>query len=261
MKIFEDLHDISSRGVGVKSTDQFCFDCHPKVTCFNKCCRNLNLFLYPHDIVMLRKKLGISSGDFIETYTEAVLREGSYFPDVMLRMADNEDQTCPFLTEEGCSVYTHRPDSCRNFPIEHGVMYDDNGNVKEEVHLFRPPDFCQGKLEKREHTLGSWKADQEADKTNKMTFAWSEIAKYFYSDIWNGEGPYGQKGKMVFMAAYNIDSFKDFVFNSSFLKRYKVKKNIQQKIKINDESMLNFAFDWISFFALGKQSKYIKVKN
>jgi Fe-S-cluster containining protein len=260
MKIFEESNQIDSRGKQVRNDDIFCFDCHPGVTCFNKCCRNLNLFLYPHDILMIRSKLGITSGSFIEDYTEAVLQKGSYFPDVMLRMADNPEQTCPFLTDQGCSVYTHRPDSCRNFPLEHGVMYDQNGEVAEQVHLFRPPDFCQGQSEPREHTLKSWQKDQNAELTNEMTLLWSEIAKYFYSDIWGGEGPYGPKGKMVFMAAYNIDEFRDFVFKSSFLKRYKVKKNIQQKIKINDESMLRFAFDWIGLFALGLSSKFIRLK-
>ncbi|PIE75360.1 MAG: hypothetical protein CSA18_00295 [Deltaproteobacteria bacterium] len=260
MKIFEQEKELESRGSEILGKNSFFFNCHPEVSCFNKCCRNLNLFLYPHDIIMLRKKLEISSGDFIEKYTDLVLRENSYFPDVVLRMADNESQTCPFLSSKGCSVYEARPDSCRNFPVEHGVKYDEKGDIEKEVHLFRPPDFCQGQFEKKKHTLDSWKKDQSAEFTNEMTMRWSEIAKYFYSDIWNGEGPYGQKGKMVFMAAYNIDSFREFVFKSSFLKRYKVKKNIQSKIRLKDESMLKFSFDWIAFFLFAKKSRYIQIR-
>jgi Fe-S-cluster containining protein len=260
MKIFEKSDNLAERGKTIGEKDSFSFDCHPGVTCFNKCCRNLNLFLYPHDVVMLRKKLGISSGEFIELYTEAVLPKGQYFPEVLLKMSDNKEQTCPFLSEAGCSVYTHRPDSCRNFPVEHGVVYNNEGKIEKQVHLFRPPDFCQGRFEKKEHTLLSWAEDQNAVLTNKMTLLWSETAKYFYSDIWGGEGPYGKKAKMVFMAAYNIDSFRDFVFNSSFLKRYKVKKNIQMKIRNDDEAMLKFAFEWIGFFALGLKTDLIKLK-
>jgi len=260
MKIFEKSDELTHRGVEVKNNETFFFECHPGVSCFNKCCRNLNLYLYPHDIIMLRKKLGISSGDFIDKYTEAVLPKDRYFPEVLLKMADNEDQTCPFLEDAGCSVYTHRPDSCRNFPVEHGVMYNDKGKIEDQVHLFRPPEFCQGRFEKKEHTLLSWSKDQCALTTNKMTLLWSETAKYFYSDIWGGEGPYGKKAKMVFMAAYNIDSFRDFVFNSSFLKRYRVKKNIQMKIRVDDEAMLKFSLEWIGFFALGLKTDLIKLK-
>ena len=260
MKVFDKDEDLSERGVEVTAGEVFSFECHPGVSCFNKCCRNLNLFLYPHDIIMLRKELGISSGEFIDRYTDAVLREGCFFPDVLLKMSDNSEQTCLFLSEKGCSVYAGRPDSCRNFPVEHGVLYGSSGKVEREVHLFRPPEFCRGRFEEKEHGLKSWKIDQEASLTNEMTFAWSEITKYFYSDIWGGQGPYGQKGKMVFMAAYNIDSFRDFIFNSSFLKRYKVKKNIQQKIKTDDLSMLKFAFQWIGFLALGLKSDFIKPK-
>lgn len=260
MKVFSGSSDLSDRGAAVSEGEVFKFRCHSGVTCFNKCCRNLNLFLYPHDVIMLREKLGISSSEFIDKYTDLVLRDGCYFPDVLLRMADNEEQTCPFLTGDGCSVYSNRPDSCRNFPVEHGVVYGSSGNIKESVHLFRPPEFCQGRFEDQDHTLASWKKDQEAQVTNEMTLIWSDIIKYFYSDVWGGEGPYGQKGKMVFMAAYNIDSFRDFVFNSSFLKRYKVKKNIQMQIKKNDISMLKFAYQWIGLFALGLKSDFIKIK-
>ncbi|MCB9494113.1 MAG: YkgJ family cysteine cluster protein [Desulfobacteraceae bacterium] len=261
MKIFDKSEKLSSRGIEIGDKSSFLFECHPGVTCFNKCCRNLNLYLYPHDIVMLRKKLGITSGEFIDNYTEAVLPKDRYFPEVLLKMADNEEQTCPFLTEEGCSVYESRPDSCRNFPVEHGVSYNSSGEIEDQIHLFRPPEFCQGRFEKKEHTVLSWAKDQNAVTTNKMTLLWSETAKYFYSDIWGGEGPYGKKAKMVFMAAYNIDGFREFVFNSTFLKRYKVKKNIQMKIRVDDEAMLKFSLDWIGFFALGFKSDLIKLKH
>jgi len=221
MKIFEKSDELTKRGTVLEDGDIFSFDCNPGVSCFNKCCRNLNLFLYPHDIIMLRKKLGISSGEFIEQYTEAVLPKGQYFPEVLLRMSDNEEQTCPFLSGEGCSVYTHRPDSCRNFPVEHGVVYNERGIIEKQVHLFRPPDFCQGRFEEKRHTLLSWSQDQKSELTNKMTLLWSETAKYFYSDIWGGEGPYGKKARMVFMAAYNIDSFRDLSLTAVFLKGIK----------------------------------------
>ncbi|MDY0131072.1 MAG: YkgJ family cysteine cluster protein [Desulforegulaceae bacterium] len=260
MKIFEKSDQLSSRGVVLEKGDVFVFDCNPNVSCFNKCCRNLNLFLYPHDIIMLRKKLGISSGEFIENYTDVILPQDRCFPELLLKMSDNKEQTCPFLSEKGCSVYTHRPDSCRNFPMEHGVQYNDKGEVENQVHLFRPPDFCQGHLEQKEHNLLSWAKDQDAELTNEMTLLWSETAKYFYSNLWGSQGPYGKKAKMVFMAAYNIDSFREFVFDSSFLKRYKVKKNIQMRIRVDDEAMLKFAFQWIGLFALGLKTDLIKLK-
>jgi hypothetical protein len=91
----EDLKDILSKRL--KEDQRFSFKCHQGLDCFTKCCRNLNLFLYPYDVLRLRNRLRISSGSFLDTYVDMVLREGNYFPDVLLRMAENEERTCPFL--------------------------------------------------------------------------------------------------------------------------------------------------------------------
>jgi len=260
LKIVLDMESLSERGVRIDDSDTFSFECHPEVSCFNKCCRNLNLFLYPHDIIMLKTKLSISSSEFIDRYTDSILREGCFFPQLLLKMSDNEECTCPFLTSEGCGVYGSRPDSCRNFPLEHGVYYDEDGNVNEKIHLFRPPEFCMGRLEKREHSLVSWAEDQNALFTNSMTEAWGDFLKYFYADPWAGEGSYCNRAKMAFMAIYNIDDFKKFVFDSSFLKRYKVKKSIQQQIRRDDVALLKFAYKWVLFSVVGVPTDLIKLK-
>ncbi|MCK7466805.1 MAG: YkgJ family cysteine cluster protein [Desulfosudis oleivorans] len=59
-----------------------------------------------------------------DRHVDAVLRPESHFPDVLLRMAENAEKTCPFLTPEGCRVYPDRPDTCRTFPLEQGLRHD-----------------------------------------------------------------------------------------------------------------------------------------
>jgi len=111
-------------GKRLEDGDTFQFQCHSKLDCFNLCCRNLNLFLYPYDVVRLKKKLGISSDEFLDKYVDVVLRESSFFPEVLLHMSEDEEKTCPFLTKSGCTVYSDRPDACRMFPVEQGALYD-----------------------------------------------------------------------------------------------------------------------------------------
>jgi Fe-S-cluster containining protein len=122
-------------GIPLKNTDTFNFRCHSGLTCFNQCCRNLNLFLYPYDVLRLRKHLDMDSDRFLEAHVDVVLlREGNHFPDVLLRMADNESKTCPFLSDAGCTVYPDRPDTCRTFPVEHGMLFTDRpGNRKSSA--------------------------------------------------------------------------------------------------------------------------------
>lgn len=245
-------------GIRLKPGDTFQFRCHPGVACFNRCCRNLNLFLYPYDVVRLKNALQISSDRFIDQYTDIVLRDGSAFPDVLLRMADNPQRTCPFLTEQGCRVYPDRPDTCRTFPVEQGLIIDAQSGAEQEVHFFRPPDFCEGRHEETRWTLEAWKKDQEAEVYNRMTVRWSRVKRLFAGDPWGVEGPEGSRAKMAFMSTYNIDRFRDFVFNSSMRKRYRIHPDRVRRIRKDDAALLELGFEWVKLFVFNIPSKMIR---
>ncbi|PID40307.1 MAG: hypothetical protein CR984_03890 [Proteobacteria bacterium] len=245
-------------GIPLKKSDTFQFRCHSGLSCFNQCCRNLNLFLYPYDILRLRKSLGLDSDQFLDRHVDVVLRDGNHFPDVLLRMADNDSRTCPFLGSEGCTVYSDRPDTCRTFPVEHGLLFGDRPGESKTISFFRPPDFCQGQHENQEMTLDRWANDQDAVMHNRMTIRWASVKAMFHRNPWGPEGMNGAKGKMAFMAAYNIDRFREFVFGSSFLKRYRIKKALAKKLRTSDRELLLFVFEWIQYFVWGIPSKNIR---
>lgn len=239
----------------------FHFRCHPDIGCFNQCCRNLNLFLYPYDVLRLKTHLEMSSDDFIERYTNVVMRPGHYFPEVLLRMDDQQDGACTFVGDDGCRVYADRPHTCRNFPMEQGAVSDARTQSVTPVYFFRPPDFCLGPKEDQELTLEDWAADQASEVYNRMTLRWAQVRQWFQNDPWGSEGFEGSKGRMAFMAAYNIDNFREFVFNSSFIKRYRIKPKWTRQWRTDDKALLTFAFEWIEFFVWGRPSKYLRPKN
>ena len=240
--------------------DRFCFACHPEISCFNRCCRNLNLFLYPYDAARLRRALGVDSEQFLDQYVDVVLRKDDVFPEVLLKMADNDQRTCPFLTEKGCGVYMDRPDTCRHFPLERGLFFDAAAPKSRIIHYFRPPDFCMGRHEKAEWTVETWQADQQARTHDQMTVAWAELRRQFLSNPFGPAGMAGPKGKMAFMAAYNPDRFTEFVFNTRFLKKHKVPSSVVKKIRKSDRELLLFAFDYIRLFLWGRPSKRVRFK-
>lgn len=239
------------RGRRIEPGDTFQFGCHPGVPCFNRCCRNLNLFLYPYDVLRLKHRLNLSSGDFLDRHVDVVLRSGDFFPEVLLRMNEDAEKTCPFLTENGCAVYSDRPDTCRHFPVEYGRIHDENTGEARLVHFFRTPDFCQGEKEPTVWTLESWLDDQDTRRHVRMTLAWAEIRQMLQNDPWGAEGPAGRRAKMAFMAAYNMDAFREFVFGSSFLKRYKIKPDLKRKLRAREAELLKLGFEWIRFFLWG----------
>ncbi len=254
----DQLDRLPGRRLGDAET--FRFRCHPQVACFNRCCRNLDLFLYPYDVLRLRRRLNMTSDRFLDTHVDVVLRKGSFFPEVLLRMADNAEKTCPFMTAEGCSVYPDRPDTCRSFPMEMGYLFEANSGTFRTVRFFRPPDFCQGQYETACCTPLSWAEDQEAEAHNRMTLLWAQVRSLFQADPWGAEGPEGPRARMAFMATYNIDRFAEFVFKSSFLKRYRIKPACLRQIRRgNEEELLLLGFDWVRFFVWGQKPTRFKV--
>lgn len=255
----KNIGGLPGRMLGAKDT--FSFRCHPDIGCFNRCCRNLNLFLYPYDVVRLKTKLGVTADVFIEQYVDVVMREGNYFPDVLLKMAENTEKTCPFLTGKGCAVYLDRPDACRTFPLEQGVLYEAGRRQEEAVFFFKPPDFCMGPTESDIWTYRSWEKDQRAETYHLMTAKWAALKRLFLVNPWGPSGVESPKAKMAFMAVYNLDRFREFVFGSSFLKRYHVAGPVLKKIKKSQTDLMLFGFSWVGLFVWGKPTPDIRPRN
>jgi Fe-S-cluster containining protein len=260
MKYIDEKKQNDIAGKRLAPGEQFNFRCHAALDCFNQCCRNLNLFLYPYDVLRLSRHLEISTDEFIDNQVDVVMRDGHYFPEVLLRMADNAEQTCPYLTDKGCNAYPDRPDTCRTFPVEQGALFDAAGGTSTAVHFFRPPDFCLGQHEEQQWTADTWAQDQEAEQYHEMTMKWAHIRRLFQEDPWGAEGPQGSRAKMAFMATYNLDRFREFIFGSSFLKRYRIKPDLKRRLRVNDKALLLFGFDWVNVFVWGLPSKKIRLQ-
>jgi len=101
---------------------RFRFRCHKGISCFTKCCSNIDIMLTPYDIVALKKRLGITSEEFLEKYTHTKTEGKAAFPLIYLRMNKDETRSCPFVSAEGCTVYEDRPANCRYYPIGQGTL-------------------------------------------------------------------------------------------------------------------------------------------
>jgi Fe-S-cluster containining protein len=211
-------------------------------------------------VIRLKKRLEMTSDEFLSRYVDVVLRKTSHFPSVLLRMADNAEKTCPYLTTDGCSVYPDRPDTCRTFPLEGGVLYNETTGQSRKIYFFRPPDFCLGQQEPDEWTPALWIKDQGAGPYQEMTAQWASIIKLFHKDPWGMEGPEGPKAKMAFMATYNMDQFREFVYKSSFLKRYRVSRKVRDKARYDDVALLKFGYAWVKFFLFSIRDKWIQAR-
>lgn len=228
--------------------DTFHFHCHPGIDCFNSCCRNVTIFLTPLDVVRLRKALNMTSTDFLEQYTHQVVSRKSGLPALILKMNQTETKECPFVSEQGCRVYEDRPYPCRLYPLdtEQGVEYT----------IIADPDMCHGLRESREWTIEEWRRDQGLLDYDDLDHNFKDV---MHADVvWEEAITDERMQDMYLMALYDVDRFREFVFKSSFLKKFKVDDDILDKIREDDVALLYFASQWLRFVLFG-QKGFLKI--
>ena len=59
---------------------------------------------------------------------------------------------------------------------------------------------------------------------------------------------------MFFMASYNLDKFRQFIFKSKFFDRFRVDSELKDILKIDDTRLMHFAFDWLKFSLFGEKT-------
>lgn len=230
----------------------FRFACHPGLQCFRTCCRQLDMYLYPYDIIRLKKRLGVSSDQFLRQHTRLGPGDNPYFPAVMMRMRDNEDRSCPFLAEHGCGVYEDRPTACRTYPLERAVDRTPTGGRPEEYFFVTHHAYCQGHREERSWTLNEWQRDQRLFDYNTLNDLWAEVDTVFAANPWQGEGAAGPAQQMAFMVCYNIDAFRGFIQEHDLLRQFRIDKPRIRLIGQDDAALLKFGFDWLQYILAGR---------
>jgi len=231
---------------------KFKFNCHKNISCFNKCCSDVNIFLTPYDIIRLKNSLKISSQEFLDKYTILPIDEKQRHPIVMLKMNNDENKSCPFVCSEGCSVYEDRPWSCRMFPLGVATPKNDSDYDDKEFYFILEEPVCKGNEEDISWTVEEWMKDQKVDDYSEMGELFKEISLHDYYK--NGKPLEPAKLEMFYTVCYNIDKFREFLFESSFLKRFLVDEEEKNKIKTDDEELLKFGFNWLKYCLFGEKT-------
>ena len=104
--------------------------------------------------------------------------------------------------------------------------------------------------------ISEWLKDQKIAPYEEMNEYLTSLTLQLQSQKMDIENP--QIQQMVVMALYNIDKFKEFVFNSTFLDRLEVEPETIELIKNDDIELLKFAYDWIKFGLFGKKVLWVK---
>lgn len=233
---------------------KFKFRCHKGLECFTQCCGKIDIFLTPYDILRIKNRLGITSGEFIANYTQLMKLKKTRLPFLMLRMS--EDNKCPFVTKEGCTIYTDRPVVCRYYPIGFGLLKSKEVGGGDFFFPIKEH-FCRGYEEDREWTIREWREAQEINTIDFYNKHWWDIVlnkKLYASDL----EPDGKSLQLYLMASFDIDSFRKFVFESRFLDTYDVDEDTVELIKEDEIELMKFAHEWLRGVLFGNPTYGLK---
>jgi hypothetical protein len=89
-----------------------------------------------------------------------------------------------------------------------------------------------------------WRQDQGVDVNDRINAQWTDLIvrkRAFPPNMHWTE----QTKQMFFLASYNIDKFRKFVFESSFLKRYSMDERSLENLRSDDVVLLDFGLKWL----------------
>ncbi|MFO7761855.1 MAG: YkgJ family cysteine cluster protein [Desulfobia sp.] len=213
----------------LSKNQSFYFNCHPRVPCFTDCCRQLELEVTPYDVLRLKKELGLTGRQFLEKYVDILQSRDSVFPRCFLKMNNNEEATCPFLTSEGCRVYEGRPAACRIYPLGRGAWRDKQGNFHSTYVLLKE-DHCLGFTEECRQTVNRWLQNQYLIPYNKandhlMTLLYHPVLK-------TGFRLSVRQSRLYIETLYHLEELR---------------KKLREDTGVNmsDVSLLNYGINWL----------------
>lgn len=233
---------------------RFKFRCHPGVSCFTECCGKTTIILTPYDILRLKNRLRIKSGEFLAKYTRMEEHDKSGLPMVIMDMPRFEGK-CPFVRPvTGCEVYTDRPATCRYYPIGQGTLITEEG--VEEFYFFVREEHCKGYEADAEWSVATWRADQGVDLYDEMNLPWKTMMLRRSQD--GGPVTDARGNKLFAMAMYDLDQFRNFVFKSRFLQLFDLDDEVREKIWDDDEELLKFSYEYVQMALKLKESEIIQ---
>jgi Fe-S-cluster containining protein len=237
------LEEIPAREKHLGPKDSFCFRCCEGLPCFNTCCKNKLLPLTPYDVLRLKMALGLHSDQFLQRYTVYSMDPGSGFPVVHLSMQEDHDRHCPFVTKRGCAVYADRPTACRLYPLARFSRPGDGAGGCVVFYTLLDTPGCLGRREERALNVQSWVEDQGLAPYLDVNDRFMAIAFHPQRER-KGALSQAQLQK-VMVAGYNLDIFREFVFNTPFFELFDVDLKTREKIREDNVILLNLGIAYL----------------
>lgn len=233
------------------------FQCSKGISCWNKCCSNIDISLTPYDIVRLKNRFDMVSGLFLQKYTVPYEIEKGSIAGVKLRPVEN-GTACQFMTPEGCSVYEDRPTSCRYYPIALLSSRRQDEYVDREAYAMVKEDHCLGHNEPREISVADYRIEQGLTEYDELARGWRQLILKKQSSGPSIGKPSKRSLELFFLACYDIDRFSSFVASDGFNEIYDLEAEEMKKILSDDTELMLFGFRFLKQILFGENTIALK---
>ena len=229
------------------------FRCHRGVACWNACCSNIDISLTPYDIVRLKRRLGITSTEFLERYTVPYEMEKDGIAGVKLKPVDG-GTACRFMGDEGCGIYADRPTACRYYPVALLSLRRQDEYTDRESYAMVKEAHCLGHREPREITIDAYRAEQGLPEYDELARGWRQLILKKKSSGPTIGKPSRKSLQLFFMTCYDVDRFRAFVASESFNDVYDIPAAEREAILADDVALLQFGFRFLRQVLFGETS-------
>jgi len=229
------------------------FSCHKGIGCWNACCSNIDISLTPYDILRLKKRLQLSSAEFLTKYTFPYEFEKDDIAGVKFRPVQG-GSACQFMTPEGCSVYDDRPTACRYYPVALVSMRKEGEAFDTASYALVKEDHCKGHEVKRSLTIDEYRTEQGVVEYDELARGWRQLILKKKSSGPSIGKPSLKSRQLFFMACYDQDQFRAFVASASFGDLFALSLEERQTLVGDDLGLMEFGFRFLRQVMFGEES-------
>lgn len=233
------------------------FQCRKGIACWNACCSNIDISLTPYDILRLKRRFEMGSGEFLQKYTVPYEMEQNSIAGVKLRPVVN-GTACQFMTAEGCSVYEDRPTACRYYPVALLSMRRQDEYTDRDSYALVKEDHCLGHNEPRQITIDAYRKEQGVEEYDELARGWRQLILKKKSSGPSIGKPSKRSLELFFMACYDLDRFSTFVASEGFGELYDLSSEEMQKILSDDTELMLFGFRFLKQVLYGENTIPLK---
>ena len=243
--------------VELRPDSEFQFDCHKGISCFNACCKNIDITLMPYDILRLKRRAGLTSSQWVNRHTVPFPMDADEMPGLKMATKPGTNE-CVFLEEAGCGVYADRPSACRYYALGSMGVRRAASAVVEDIYFVVKEAHCKGHFEPKTTTVQQYRHEQGLEKYDEMNREWRDIILKKRSSGPTVGKPSARSLQLFDLCSYDMDNFRAFITGDGFAEVFDLDEAELAALLADEDKLLLFACRFLKQVLFGEATIALK---